>query len=321
MPTSEELRAAKVLENVDHVPGDAETTEFRRRARLRQARWREREGLPIGTHQHGEAPPREIGSRIERKFARASGANLLTDAARSAARARVGAPERYQTLDETRLWADLLSSMPMCFNLLGDLHSDHDLATRVARQWFPDLDGTVDDVRFEWSPGRADPEYLNNRTAFDAALIVHHDSGRHGVIGIETKYHERPVREKKPDEEKLKRYVEVTERSGAFRPGWRDLLVEDDPGGKKLRQIWLDHLLVLAMLQHPSGLWATGRFVLVHPAENVGFAGLAREYADLLSDPSTFEVRTLEDLLDGGGLPEATVTAFRDRYLTDHPST
>jgi hypothetical protein len=218
-------------------------------------------------------------------------------------------------LDETRLFSDLLSSMPMCFNLLGDLQADLDLATQMAHRWFPDLDATVEEVRFEWSPGRADPEYLGNRTAFDAALLLHHDSGRHGVVGIETKYHERPVPEKKPEGRGLTRYLEVTERSGAFVAGAPDQLIETE-----LQQIWQDHLLVLAMLQHPSGRWETGRFVLVHPAENVGFARVAREYAALLTDPSTFEVRTVEELLTGG-LPQATVTAFRDRYLTDHAPT
>lgn len=315
MPTSEELKAAKVLEDVDRVPGDAETTEFRRRARLRQARWREREGLPIGIQRTRDGGSREIGSRIEPRHAQESGSNFLTDNARNAVHGRVEAPERHQMLDETRLWSDLLSSMPMCFNLLGDLHADLDVATRVAQRWFPDLGGTVDEVRFEWSPGRSDPEYLNNRTAFDAALLLHLGDDRHGVVGIETKYHERPVDEKEPKPDKLERYVEVTEKSGAFRPDWRDRVI-----GKRLQQIWLDHLLVLAMLQHPSGRWATGRFVLVHPEENVGFARVAREYADVLTDTSTFEVRTVEELLDGG-LPAATVTAFRDRYLTDHAPT
>ena len=56
--------------------------------------------------------------------------------------------------------------MPMCFNLLGDLHADLALADHAAHRWWPDLPGTVSEVRFEWSPGRADPAFLNNRTAF-----------------------------------------------------------------------------------------------------------------------------------------------------------
>ena len=282
MPTPQELKAAKVWENVDRVSGDPAMTEYKRRLRHRQALWRERARLPVGGQKMRDGTTRPIGSRVELTHARETGANFVNANALEAARARLDTPQRHQMLDETRLWADLLSSMPMCFNLLGDLHADTDLATRVAHHWFPDLVGTVSEVCFEWSPGRSDPEYLGNRTAFDAALLLDLGSDRHGVVGIETKYHEHPVAEKEPASRKLERYVEVTERSGAFRSGWRDRLV-----GTKLQQIWLDHLLVLAMLQHPSGRWAAGRFVLVHPEENVGFARVAREYADVLADPST----------------------------------
>ena len=31
---------------------------------------------------------------------------------------------------------------------------------------------------------------------------------------------------------------------------------------------WLEHLLLLSMLQHPSGEWTWGRYVVVHPAGN-----------------------------------------------------
>jgi hypothetical protein len=36
-------------------------------------------------------------------------------------------------LDERRLWCDLLSSMPLCFNLMGPLWADPTLATGVDR--------------------------------------------------------------------------------------------------------------------------------------------------------------------------------------------
>lgn len=208
MPTPQELKAAKVWENVDRVSGDRAMTEYKRRLRYRQALWRERAELPIGEQDMRDGTTRPIGSRIEPRNARESRANFLTDNAWIAACERVDNPEPYQTLDERRLWSDLLSSMPMCFNLLGDLRADTGLATQVARRWFPDLEATVDEVRFEWSPGRADPEYLDNRTAFDAALILHLGDDRHGVVGIETKYHEHPVADKKEiAPEKLRRYL------------------------------------------------------------------------------------------------------------------
>ncbi len=310
-PTRAELDMAACWEAVDRVPRDPEMTAFKRRARHQQARWRERNGLPIG-HQPtaGGDGARPLGSRLELKYARATGANFITDNARRAARDRLAAPERHQTLTPARLWADLLSSMPMCFNLLGDLHTDLALADQAARRWWPDLPGTVSDLRFEWSPGRADPAYLNNRTAFDAALLLDLGAGARGVLGIETKYHEHPTTETAPPPDKLRRYIDVSEQSGVFRSGAIDELV-----GTPLQQIWLDHLLTLAMLQHSSCSWTWGRFVLVHPAGNVGFVRLARQYSDLLVSSSTFEARTLEDLLAAGALVQVLTEAFRDRYL------
>jgi hypothetical protein len=53
----------------------------------------------------------------------------------------------------------------------------------------------------------------------------------------------------------------------------------------------------------------------VHPEHNPSFANAARKYAALLSDASTFEVRTLESMLIQGSLPPAAISAFRERYL------
>ena len=36
--------------------------------------------------------------------------------------------------------------------------------------------------------------------------------------------------------------------------------------------MWLEHLLLLSMLQHASGTWSWGRYVVVHPAGNIDFA-------------------------------------------------
>lgn len=310
-PTTAELKAAHCWESVDRVPKDTELTAYKRRARFQQARWRERNSFPMGTQPTAGGPgSRPIGSRLPLEYAQQAEANFISDNARSAVRARLAAPEPHQTLNPERLWADLLSSMPMCFNLLGDLHADSGLADRVAHEWWPDLPGEVRQVRFEWSPGRTDPLYLGNRTAFDAALELDLGHGSMGVVGIETKYHEHPKSEDVPSPKRLHRYTEVTERSGAFVPGALDLIV-----GTPLQQIWLDHLLVLAMLQHPSDLCGWGRFVLVYPAANTGFAHLAQLYAELLADHSTFEARTLEDLLETGSLPSGTIQAFADRYL------
>jgi hypothetical protein len=111
-------------------------------------------------------------------------------------------------------------------------------ATAAVESWFPDVPGTVRQLRFEWSPGRLDPSYLGNRSAFDAAFLLDVPDGTKGVVGVETKYHEHAQAEDRPRPDRLRRYREVTERSGLFKPGWDQFLV-----GTDLQQLWLDHLL------------------------------------------------------------------------------
>jgi hypothetical protein len=96
-----------------------------------------------------------------------------------------------------------------------------------------------------------------------------------------------------------------------FVSDWRERII-----GTDLQQIWLDHLLVLSMLQHPSKRWTWGRFVLVFPADNPSFVSAAARYGALLTDTATFSANTIEALL---AVPTALntecVSAFCARYM------
>ena len=312
-PSQEELEAAHCWEADDRVPGRPEMTEFRRRLRLHQARWRESKGHPIGSQ---PIAPRErersrpVGSRLPLDYARETGANFVTAGALDAARARTSAVEPHQSFDHQRLWADLLWSPALAFNLFGEPAADLELADRAGHTWWPDVRGTVSDVRFAHSPGRFDPEYLDSLRAFDAAFVVDLGDGTRGIVALATKYHER-AKPETPKPGKLPRYLEVAERSGVFRPG----AVNSVKGRSELAVTWLEHLLMLSMLQHASSAWSWGRYVVVHPAGNTDIAAACSRYRALLADESTFSSATLEDLLDAGALPRAAVAALRERYL------
>lgn len=290
-------------------------TDFRRRLRHHQAQWREANGHPVGSQpiapKVGGQSVRVLGSRLPLAYAKETGANFVTAGARDAVKARLCAKESHQMLDAQRLWADLLSSMPMCFNLFGELAADLRLADRAVHTWWPDAPGTVSAVRFEHSPGRLDPAFIGNLSAFDAAFLLDIGNGAQGIVGVETKYHEWAKPEvAKP--RRVPRYLEVAERSGAFVPG-----IIDAVNRTGLLQIWLDHLLVLSMLQHPSRAWSWGRFVIVHPAGNSDFAEACARYRELLVDESTFSSATVESLLGADVLPAATAAAVRARYILD----
>jgi hypothetical protein len=271
------------------VPGRPAMTDFRRRLRLHQARWRAAQGHPIGSQPIAPKPgsrSRLVGSRLPLDYARRTGANFVTEVALVAARDRLARLEPKQSIDHQRIWADLLWSPALAFNLFADDDARRSLA--------PD----VTEVRFCHSPGWLDPTYLGSLRSFDALLAD--DTG--GIVAVDVKYHERAKAER-PKPENLVRYREVAERSGAFARGAIDAL----SGRSELAVVWLEHLLLLSMLQHESGRWRRGRYVVVHPAGNSDIAWLCERYRMLLADDSTFAEVTLEEL------PMAA--AARERYL------
>jgi hypothetical protein len=310
--TKAELEAAHCWEADDNVPRQPELTEFRRRLRYHQAQWRESKGHPIGSQPIAPKPggaTRLVGSRLQLAYARETGANFLTAGALAAAKARTSIIEPHQSFDHQRLWADLLSSVSMCFNLFGDPAADLGLADRAVHMLWPDVPGTVGEVRFAHSPGRLDPAWLGNLVAFDVAFVLDLGDGTQGIVGVVTAYHD-VNRRQPPKPTRLPRYREITDRSGYFGPAAIDAV-----NGTELIHIWLDHLLVLSMLQHPSRAWRWGRLVVVHPAGNSDFANACSRYRALLVDQSTFASVTVEELLEADVLPVQTTAALRDRYL------
>jgi hypothetical protein len=311
----EELEAAHCWEADDRVPKQPGMTDVRRRLRYHQARWREANGHPIGSQPIAPKPNggsvRPVGSRLPLDYARETGANFLTAGALDAARARTLITEPHQSFDHQRLWADLLWSPALAFNLFGDLAADLGLADRAVHTWWPDVPGTVSDVRFAHSPGRLDPAWLGNLVAFDVAFVLDLGDGTQGIVGVMTAYHE-VNRRQPPKPTRLPRYREITDKSGFYGKGAIDAV-----NGTELIHLWLAHLLVLSMLQHPSRAWRWGRFVVVHPAGNSDFAEACARYAGLLVNRSTFASMTIEELLDADVLPPQTAVALRERYILD----
>jgi hypothetical protein len=308
-----ELEALHCWDNQDHVPGRPAMTEFRRAVRMHQARWREARGHPIGSQPISPArgkPSRPVGSRLPLEYAREIGANFLTADAREAARARTSVIEPHQTIDHQRLWADLLWSPALAFNLFGDLAADRQHADSAAHAWWPGARGSVSEIRFAHSPGRLDPAYLNSLRAFDAAFVLELEDGTQGIVGVDVEYHEW-TKPETPKPSNLARYLEVAERSRVFEAGATDQLKRRSG----LAVMWLEHLLLLSMLQHPDKVWSWGCYVVVHPAGNTDYADGCQRYRALLADDSTFSSMTLEGLLEDRALPTHATAALRERYL------
>jgi hypothetical protein len=309
--THAEAREADCWFDADRVASEPATTAWKRLARWRQAQWRDTQGFPVGSDPYrGGLRSKRVGSRIDLEWAREHGSNFLTPPALAAARSRLTLREASQVLDEDALWADLLSSSALCFNLFGTLAGNSGVASKAVEAWWPKLAAGGVSVRFAHSPGRSDHAFLGTQTAFDVAFETDAPGGA-TVIGVQVKYHEHAAVEAAPDAEARARYLAVGERSGVFVRGWQSGVV-----GTELQRIWQEHSLILSMLQHGSQHWRQGRLVLVYPALNPSFATAVVHYRALLADPSTFEAVTIESLLQTkGALDHTTRDAIQARYI------
>jgi len=124
-----------------------------------------------------------------------SGSNFISDAAFKFAQIKVDQKQvnKALTIDEFRLYNNMLSSMPMCFNLFSDLrkllHENPAESSRIAKELFPEIPwiDLLLDVDVEFIPVPI-ADYTNDKSAFDAMLLVQDADGNRGLISIETKY-------------------------------------------------------------------------------------------------------------------------------------
>jgi hypothetical protein len=239
-PAKDELKKY----NVDY-PKDTPFSAF---ARLLQSKWRENK-LKLRFSKYGNFLPADIA--IETK------ANFLTEKIRTLVQyVLYRNSESKQLIREDRLWENLLSSQPLCFNLFGELHFDKRLATKFFTNLFPDRIKSVTEILFEYSPSRGNENFTGDHSAFDVFVeYISTNNDKKGFIGIEVKYAEMPISESKVKEkiEAAERiynkhkteYHRVAEASGLF-----SATRFSELGKLPLQQIWRDHLLALSLLQN-----------------------------------------------------------------------
>jgi len=187
-----------------------------------------------------------------------------------------------------RIFNNLLSSQPLCFNLFAEFQQDLNVATRVFQQLCPDRIAVVTAIEFEHSPGRGNPKYTGDSSAFDVYVEYLNGTGEKGFVGIEVKYHENLMN--KPSSIKP-RYFEVAEKMKCFRPECLPQL-QLSP----LEQIWRDHLLAGSLLNAGDG-FKDGFFVFLAPKDNPHCKRAVGKYRECLTDERTFESWTLEDVV------------------------
>lgn len=299
------------------VPADHR---FKAAARFLQALWREDRGLPIGTHLDRGNPHRvrRLGSRISLATGRTGGNFMTPDIAAVAARALVYR-EPGAAYDISRLRTNLLSSQPLAFNLFAPLATDPALAARFIAELVPTAQlATVTEILFEHSPGRGDPRFTADRTAFDVVIRGTTATGARALICVEVKYSEAGHDAAPPPHP---RHAEIARTT----PG---LFIDaDDPTltGPACQQLYRQHCLASAMLT--AGLADTATLAFIAPAHNHLAHASAATYTRQLTDPAAgpipFVPITLEHAftaLATAGLPDharALHSRYTDWWLLD----
>lgn len=268
-----------------HLAYVASDNPWQARARLMQSLWRERQELPAGSHRD-----ELLGSRIPLAHGEPPLlANYMTAAAKDQVQRAVADSNRTGALlARPRLWVDLLSSQPLCFNLFGDLAGDLVRATKALQRLWPDID-EVTSIRFEFSPGRRNPQYTGNRSAFDVFVEYVSPAGPR-FLGIEVKYHE--DLKTPPAADPDNRYSALALGTGAFDPSSLPALARPP-----LQQLWLDHLLALRLREVDSDRYVGGRFVLLYPQANTRCSDAAATYRQAVIDTTSWDARTLEEVV------------------------
>lgn len=282
---------------------------FRKKARILQSIWREEMGYACGVKSSkGCSIP--LGSRLQMPWSEETLSNYITETVKDVVRTEVIDAKRSEgkLYGKLRIFNDLLSSQPLCFNLFGELKHDLQLASCLVDQMTNGRFQQVTSIDFEYSPGRRNPAYTNDRSAFDVFLRCLTPSGQKGFIGIEVKYHENL---QGAQGNKNSRYTEISDQMGCFVDGTKSDL-EKIP----IQQIWRDHLL--AGVTRQNGGYADFMFIVLAPRDNYHVFNAISLYRSCLCDFSTFDYWTLEEvhqMLQNSSENASWLKAFYDRYL------
>ena len=292
-------------------------SKFARYGRLLQSKWREKKGYPIGKSARGIV----FGNYIEAEYAKKEKVNFLTGNIRDlVVEELINAKKTKALIREDRMWNNLLSSQPLCFNLFGEFHYNLELATTFFKNLFPKRIDKVNSVLFEHSPCRGNKNFTGDRSAFDVFIEYKSHEGKKGFVGIEVKYVE-TLREgaDKADttyETHKKEYLRLA-TAEIFKPESIENLKKSP-----LFQIWRDHLLSISLLK--NNLYEEGFFVFLFPKGNEECCNGVKQYTEQLAFPQDlqeektgFYSRFLDDFIENlhGLVNQAWTKELKERYL------
>jgi len=188
-------------------------------------------------------------------------------------------------LQEDRLFSNLLSSQPLCFNFFGELKNDLALALKVLRCFYPEITKVVW-VKFEFAP--KGEKYTNDNSAFDVAFEVM-AGDKKGLLGIECKYTD-SFSSKIYDRETY-RNIYANGKGASFVASYQNFIAA------RFNQLFRNQLIGEALIQNKEyDFVLTGLFC---HQDDKDAQKTAAEFQDMLKDgASKFRVITYKDYLE-----------------------
>jgi hypothetical protein len=186
-------------------------------------------------------------------------------------------------IEEDRLFNNLLSSQPLCFNFFGELKSDPVLALKILRRFYPELTEVVR-IKFEFA---TDEKYTTDNSAFDVAFEVMAGEKK-GLLGIECKYTDSFSPKEYDKQEYLHIYNE--NKGGTFVAPYKNFITS------KFNQLFRNQLIGEALVQNKRyDFVLTGLFC--HQSDTEA-QNTAVEFQSMLKDgQSKFRVITYQAYL------------------------
>jgi hypothetical protein len=280
----------------------SDNSEFSSNARLLQSIWRVEKGYDF----------EKYGNFLKEDFSKKIGANFLTENIFDIVKTEVKNKHiDRKMIKEPRIWNNLLSSQPLAFNLFGELKLNLKLATKVFKTLYPFRNiEKIKTIEFEYSPGRKNPKYTGDGSAFDVFVTYENENSQKGFFGIEVKYAENLKDNPSTHKET---YEIISEKSGVF-----DLSQIQKLKEKPIQQIWRDHLLTLSLFITNND-YSIGDFIYLYPTKNTECKDGISQYKQIFKDnvenyfiPLTIEklTETIKNYCD-----DKWINEFEDRYL------
>ncbi len=215
------------------------------------------------------------------------------------------------TLEQHRLFHNMLSSMPMCFNIFGAIRNDPELSKRFLQEVFEVAVESVEFVECEWTPRDA-ASSIGDRTAFDAAVGIRSPSGARHLVAVETKYTEPFSRT---------RYGARAHDAGRYRAvhdaaGWFASDSYDDLTDPATNQLWRNCLLAANAVR--SGEFDSAEVIVVALEGDPGASKALGAIHEHLLDTDRCRMVSLQDIVEraSGLAPLANwASEFRRRYI------